>query len=180
MNEMVYYPKLIASDDTFDEKDFYKYAPLTFHSTCFHNPDHAPHGCTNIQVYLNSTPKGWQENWGIADGKKTGRYGEIKKMVMEDVIKNLQNIIPEIEDRSLIEVCELGTPYTIERYTGNTGGSHCGFTWDKSKNKLNTGLGKFHDKHENIRNLYFIGYWTGYMGGVTNALWSAKHMAEKL
>jgi|GEM_PF-2314748 len=180
MNEIVYYPKLISDIHTLEEKDFYKYAPLTFHSTCFHDSDHAPQGCTNIQVYLNCTPKGWQDNWGVVEGKKTERYKEIKKMVIEDVLKNLESIIPEAVDRSLIVVCELGTPHTIERYTGNTGGSHCGFTWDRSKNKINTGLGKFHDKHENISNLYFIGHWTGYMGGVTNAFWSAERMAQRL
>lgn len=180
MNEMVYYPKLIANNDTFEEKDYYKYAPLTFHATCLHSSDHAPKGCTNIQVYLNSAPKGWLDNWGIIEGKKTEFYKEIKKMITEDVLKNLENIIPEVADRSLIEVCELGTPYTIERYTGNTGGSHCGFTWDRNKNKMNSGLGKFHDKHENIRSLYFIGHWTGYLGGVTSAFWSAKHVAKRV
>jgi all-trans-retinol 13,14-reductase len=180
MNEIVYYPKLIANNDTFDEKEFYQYAPLTIHTTCFHNPSHAPKGCTNVQIYLNSAPKGWQNNWGVVNGKKTESYYETKKMVINDVLRNLENIIPEVADRSLLEVCELGTPYTIERYTGNTGGSHCGFTWDKSNNKVNTKLGKFHDKHENIENLYFISHWTGYMGGVTNALWSAKRMAKKL
>jgi phytoene dehydrogenase-like protein len=180
MNELVYYPKLIPNNETFDDKEFYKYAQMTFHSTCFNNPDHAPQGCTGIQVYLTSAPEGWQNHWGVTDGKRTDRYKDIKNMVINDVLKNLENIIPEISDRSLIDVCELGTPYTIERYTGNTGGSHCGFTWDRSKNKVNTGLGKFHDKHENISNLYFISHWTGYLGGVTNAFWSAKRMAKKL
>lgn len=180
MKELVYYPKLIANNESFDEKDYYKYAQLILHATCFDNPGHAPAGCTNIQVYLTCAPNGWQNNWGLSEGKKTDRYTEIKKVVIEDVLSNIEKVIPDIKDRSLIEICELGTPYTIERYTGNTGGSHCGFTCDRSNNHINTKLGKFHYRHEKISHLYFIGHWTGYMGGVTNACWSAVHLAKKL
>jgi phytoene dehydrogenase-like protein len=180
MKELVYYPKLITNKDTFDEKDYYKYAQLVLHTTCIDDSKHAPANCTNIQVYLTGTPNGWQDNWGIIDGKKTERYLDIKKNVINDVLSNIEDIIPELSDKSIIEVCELGTPYTIERFMGNTGGAHGGFTWDQSKNYINTGLGKFHYKHEKISHLYFIGHWTGYMGGVTNACWSAIHLAKKL
>lgn len=179
-NEMVYYPKLITDIETLEQRDYYKYAQLIFHTTCLDNPDHAPEGCTNIQVYLNCAPMDWMDHWGVIDGKKTERYKEIKNMVIEDVLHNLEDIIPEVSNRSLIEVCELGTPYTIERYTGNTEGSHCGFTWDRKQNKFNKGLGKFHDRHETIKDLYFIGHWTGYMGGVTSACWSGIRLGKKL
>ena len=92
----------------------------------------------------------------------------------------LDAAIPELSDRSIVEVCELGTPHTIERYTENTGGSHCGYTWDRRANTINPAMGKFHYKHERVSNLYFIGHWTGYLGGVTNALWSARHIARAL
>ncbi|MDF2613051.1 MAG: amine oxidase [Clostridia bacterium] len=179
-DELIYYPRILRYSEKFEEKDFYKYAPMIIHASSLLNKEHAPEGAANLQIYLTCAPEGWMNNWGLVNGKKTDQYKEIKKIVITDVLNNLEKIVPEIEDRSLIEVCELGTPYTVERFTGNSGGAHCGFSWDVTKNKFNVGMGKFHSKHEFLENLYFIGQWTGYMGGVTNAMWSARELSKKL
>lgn len=179
-HEVNFYPDLDGNYKYNEEKSFYNYAPMVIHSSCLTNPSHAPEGCCNVQIYLACPPTGWMSDWGIENGRSTGRYGEIKSMVISKVLENLKTIIPEVSNGGLIEICELGTPFTIERYTGNSSGSHCGYTWDKTLNKVTPQMGRFFYKHENVRNLYFVGHWTGYMGGVTNAFWSARHLAKVL
>jgi phytoene dehydrogenase-like protein len=76
-----------------------------------------------------------------------------------------------------MEVCELGTPFTIERYTGNTGGSGLGFRMDEDYINPKR-FGKFFERCETIENLYFAGQQTGHPGGVLNALGSGRHAGE--
>jgi phytoene dehydrogenase-like protein len=77
-------------------------------------------------------------------------------MVIEQVLEMLKKIVPELSDRSLIEVSELGTPFTIERYTGNTNGSGLGFCMDKDFINPKK-FGKYFDHFEGIKNLFFAG-----------------------
>lgn len=181
-NEEVYYiPEIKIAGNDINDINYYKNTSVRISSSCLINPSHAPEGKANLQVYLPCPPVGWMNNWGIENGKRTDQYQKIKKVIIDQVLEVIENIIPDIEDRSLIEVCELGTPFTTERYTGNSEGSHGGFTWDRSKCEI-TGdkLGKFFTSYKGIKGLYTIGHQTGYLGGVTNALWSAKNIIKKI
>ncbi len=173
--ELIYHPE---RGKPAAEEDYYAAAPMILHCSSLNNPGHAPAGCSSIQVYLASPPKGWMDNWGMGNGGKTNEYGVIKKQVTRDVMENITRVLPKLEDGSLTEVCELGTPHTFERYTGNKGGAHCAFTWDRALNKVNPQMGRYNCRHATIENLYTIGHWTGYLGGATNALGSARHAAE--
>jgi all-trans-retinol 13,14-reductase len=175
--ELFYVPVMEKTGSDTRCENYYRYSWMVMHSSCLFNPDHAPENKCNIQIYLQCPPKGWMDNWGIVDGKRTDEYKRIKKMVTCQLLESLENVIPDIKDRSLVEVCELGTPYTIERYTGNTDGSGCGFTMDgdllNSKKR-----GKYSDQYDAIKNLYFVGHQTGYRGTAGTALMSGKHIAE--
>ena len=89
--------------------------PMVIHASSLVNPAHAPKGCSSMQIYLSCPPVGWQQDWGLAHGEKTERYRELKKKVTEDTLSSLEGLIPELKDRSIIEVCELGTPHTNEK-----------------------------------------------------------------
>jgi phytoene dehydrogenase-like protein len=143
------------------------------------NPTHAPQGCSNIQIYLSCPPVGWQEDWGLVKGQRTGRYEELKGRVIGDVLSSLEGLIPELKDRSLIEVCELGTPHTHERYTGNTQGVALGFNFDGyllSAPRIRS----YYNRLSNVSNLFLIGHQTGYGGGLNVALGSAKKIANEV
>ena len=89
----------------------------------------------------------------------------------------MENLISELRDKSIIDVCELGTPYTNERYTGNTNGVALGFNFDGYR------LGpprirSYYNRLSNVRKLYFIGHQTGYGGGLNVAFGSAKKVAS--
>ncbi len=172
--EVFLYPKIETGKE---EIEFFSDHPMVIHSSCLHNPAHAPADKTNLQVYLSCPHAGWMDSWGIKDGKRTERYREIKETVISRALGALEKLIPELKDRSLIQVCELGTPFTVERYTGNTGGSALGFR--KDEDYLNSRrYGRYSDRYEGIGNLYFAGQQTGYPGGVGNALGSGKHAGK--
>jgi phytoene dehydrogenase-like protein len=173
-DEVFLYP---AVETGKEEAGFYRDHPMVIHSSCFHCPEHAPVGRSNIQVYLSGTREGWMNHWGIQDGKRTDAYRELKRTVIEQVLAALERIIPEVKDSSRIEVCELGTPFTIERYTGNTGGSGLGFRIDKDYVNPKK-FGRYFDRCETIENLFFAGQQTGHPGGALNALGSGKHAGK--
>jgi phytoene dehydrogenase-like protein len=117
------------------------------------------------------------DDWGLEGGKRTDAYRDLKRTVIEQVLGALEKVLPEVKDRSLIEVCELGTPFTIERYTGSTNGSALGFRMDADYLNPKT-FGKYFERYPGIQNLYFAGQQTGYPGGVGNALGSGKRAGE--
>lgn len=179
--EIFYIPEVKVLDNNLSDRDYYKNTSVRIASSCLINPDHAPKNKANLQIYLPAPPVGWLDNWGIRNGQKTDDYRGIKEMVINHVLDTVEKVIPELKDRSIIEVCELGTPFTIERFTGNSEGSHCGFTWEREKCHI-TGdkLGAFFSRYNKIEGLYTVGHQTGYLGGITNALWSAASIARKL
>lgn len=167
-----------------NNKDFYKKADIALFSSVLLNPDHAPKGKTNLFVNLSSAPEGWMDNWGIVSGKRTEKYSKIKKMVIEQVLSLLEKIIPNIKDRRVIEVCELGTPFTIEHFTGNTNGSSSGFSWKKEDclihGSSNHSPMDYFTSYPSLKNLYFIGHQTVINGGVPGAMMTGKDIVNKI
>jgi phytoene dehydrogenase-like protein len=53
--------------------------------------------------------------------RDNGTYAQEKQKLTDDVIKRLAEIMPETKDR--IEICDIATPLTYERYLGNWKGS---------------------------------------------------------
>jgi phytoene dehydrogenase-like protein len=151
--------------------------PMVVHSSCLHNPAHAPAGKATLQVYLSCPPSGWMDNWGIREGTRTERYRAVKDMVTEHVLLALERLIPELQERSRVEVCELGTPFTIERYTGSTGGCALGYRMDEDYIHPKT-MGKYLERCPGIEKLYFAGQQAGFPGGVGTAFGSGKRAGE--
>jgi phytoene dehydrogenase-like protein len=177
--ELNYFPVVKRLDADPNDINFFADCPMVIHASSTVNPAHAPEGCSNIQIYLSCPHVGWQQDWGLVNGQKTERYRELKKKVIGDVLSSLEAIIPELKDRSIIEVCELGTPHTNERYTGNTHGVALGFNFDGyllSAPRMRS----YYSHLSNINNLFFIGHQTGYGGGLNVALGSAKKIASRL
>jgi phytoene dehydrogenase-like protein len=177
--ELHYFPAIKKLNGDADDINFFANCPMVLHASSLVNPGDAPKGCSNLQIYLASPPVGWQQDWGLANGQKTEGYRKLKDKVIEDILFSLEKIIPELKDRSLIEVSELGTPHTLERYTGNTQGSSCGFNYDGyfiSAPKMRS----YCDRLSNVKNLFFIGHQTGYGGGLGTAMGSAKRVVDNL
>jgi len=175
--ELYYFPAVKKLNADPNDIDFFVNCNMVLHASSLVNPDHAPQGCSNIQIYLSCPPVGWQQDWGLVNGERTEKYGELKKKVIGDVLSSLEGLIPELKDRSIIEVCELGTPHTHERYTGNTHGVALGFNFDGyllSAPRIRS----YYNRSSNVNNLFFIGHQTGYGGGLNVALGSAKRVTN--
>jgi all-trans-retinol 13,14-reductase len=162
-----------------DDINFFTNCHMVIHASSLVNPDHAPQGCSNLQIYLACPPVGWQHDWGLVNGQKTEKYEELKKKVIGDVLSSLESLIPELKERSIIDVCELGTPHTNERYTGNTNGVALGFNFDGYLLGP-TRIRSYYNRLSNVSNLNFIGHQTGYGGGLNVALGSAKRIVNIL
>jgi all-trans-retinol 13,14-reductase len=177
--ELYYFPAVKKLNADPNDINFFVNCNMVIHASSLVSPDHAPQGCSNMQIYLSCPPVGWQQDWGLLNGERTEKYGELKKKVIGDVLLSLEGLIPELKDRSMIEVCELGTPHTNERYTGNTHGVALGFNFDGyllSAPRIRS----YYNRLSNVNNLFFIGHQTGYGGGLNVALGSAKKIANEL
>jgi phytoene dehydrogenase-like protein len=95
-----------------------------------------------------------------------------KKQALADaVIARLEKRFPGIVDQ--IEVVDVATPVTYERYTGNWQGSYMGWadtteTMLKTMDRTLPGLGHF----------YMAGQWVHPGGGVPGAVTSGRHVMQ--
>jgi prolycopene isomerase len=89
------------------------------------------------------------------------------------LIKRAEDIIPRLS--SYIDVQEVATPLTMERYTGNYKGAIYGWAPLISQ----TGFRRM-DSKTPIKNLYLAGAWTRPGGGTTGVMYSGKSIAEKI
>lgn len=105
--------------------------------------------------------------------KEQDVYKAQKVKVTEKILSRLEKNYPEI--RKHIVVSELGTPRTMERYTGNPRGAVYGF----SQAVKQAGRYRF-PKETNIKNFSFVGAWTnpggGYEGSISGGIVEAHRI----
>ncbi|MGL5066406.1 MAG: phytoene desaturase family protein [Sarcina sp.] len=103
-------------------------------------------------------------------------YNSQKIEVTEKIITRLETYYPNIREH--IVVLELGTPRTMERYTGNPRGAVYGFHQGIKQ------AGRHRFKKETSFNLSFVGAWTnpggGYEGSISGAIQEAHRIDNLL
>ncbi len=163
------------------DKDFFKRSSFALFSSSLINPEHAPEGKSNLLLIAECPTDDWMKSWGIENGARTDKYKELKVAVTGQLLDRLEKIIPDVADRDNVEVCELGTPFTIERYTGNENGSSSGFTWDQDITFTKESThGKHFYRYKGLSNLFFCGHQTIFMGGVAGAMGSGSFISKKI
>jgi phytoene dehydrogenase-like protein len=95
------------------------------------------------------------------EGLERKTYLDKKEKVATDLIKRLEKLIPGIGN--IIEYYEIGTPYTLQRYTLNPGGAVYGFAQTPSRKGIDTS--KLPD------NLHFASAWGKTGGGFSGAIY---------
>ncbi len=130
------------------------------------DPALAPEGKSVIVLMLSSDYDRWVEL-----SKDPEQYKAEKETACEAVLDALEQRIPGIRDK--VEMRDVATPVTWERYTGNWRGSYEG--WLPSGNNLMMqmkktlpGLDRFH----------MIGHWTTPGGGLPPAVSGARHVVQ--
>jgi phytoene dehydrogenase-like protein len=92
------------------------------------------------------------------------------------LIAQLERIYPGIT--ADIEVVDVATPLTYERYTGNWQGSSCG--WLLTKQTLPLTIKGIPKTIPGFRNLYVIGHWVEPGGGVPIVAMSGRTIVQQI
>ncbi len=129
------------------------------------HPEYAPHGGTALTVCFVGDTYDW---W--AQAKADGRYADEKKALAEQVTRALTEQFPQLEGN--IEVIDIATPLTYERYTGSYKGS-----WMSVMTK-GTAMRNNPVTCEKIGGVYFAGFRTQSPGGLPVAVTSGRRAAQ--
>lgn len=128
---------------------------------------YAPEGGSSVSVLIN---EGDYDFW--LQAKSEGRYKEEKERVTQAVIDGLKLYIPEIEGN--VEVTDLATPLTYERYCDTHQGSWMTQWGTWSLPQL------IPAKIKSIDHLYFAGHRTLLSGGLPIAMTTGRRAAMSL
>ncbi|MCL1842334.1 MAG: NAD(P)/FAD-dependent oxidoreductase [Defluviitaleaceae bacterium] len=144
------------------------YAGETVHELgfyCHSGKEYAPEGCTALTAaFLSDTYDFWKK------AKDDGRYKEEKEKLAEQIIDALCEKHPQAEGN--IEVVDVATPLTYERYTGAERGAWMTDLLPGDKMKQYPGTVK------DVEGLYFAGHRLNPPGGLPSAAASGRTAAQ--
>ncbi len=105
-------------------------------------------------------------------------YYGIKDKISEIIIKRMEKIIPNFKDK--MELIEIATPRSIEKWVGTTNGASNGFNWSFKESFLKTkSFTKLFLKTE-LKNLYQVGAFSTANGGVYFSALTGKLVADMI
>ncbi|MCL2265837.1 MAG: NAD(P)/FAD-dependent oxidoreductase [Treponema sp.] len=126
---------------------------------------YAPEGCTALTTaFMCDTYDFWKK------AKEEGRYEEEKQNLAKQISRAVCKKFPQAEGK--IEVIDIATPLTYERYTGAYHGSWMSVTGAGDKMKSYPGFLK------NIKGLYFAGHRLMSPGGLPVAVFTGRQAAQ--
>jgi len=131
----------------------------------------APEGKTMLNVMLKSDYDYWKS---LAEDRKA--YDKKKEEIAATVIELLEQRFPGITP--LVEVTDVATPLTFERYTGNWKG--CFEGWLITPENSNTLMKPMSQTLPGLNRFYMCGQWVEPGGGLPTALMSAKRLMKKI
>jgi len=152
---------------TLDEPVIYAGQSVTELSFCNYAgyEGYAPEGCSTLTTALmGDTYDFWKQ------AKEEGRYEEEKSVLAKQISRAICQKYPQAENN--IEVIDIATPLTYERYTGAYHGSWMSITGAGDKMKSYPGFVK------NVSGLYFAGHRLMPPGGLPVALVSGRKAAQ--
>lgn len=149
----------------------FKAGPLEFGELRVNNyslyKDHSPAGCTSLTCLLLGDSYSW---WKAA--KKDGSYQQKKSELAAAFIETLSRYVPEIKDN--VEVTDVATPLTYERYCASAEGSWMS-VWQPGDSMFS-----FPNKSKSVDGLYFASQRTAMPGGLPVAVTSGRKAAQFL
>ncbi|MDR2619044.1 MAG: NAD(P)/FAD-dependent oxidoreductase [Treponema sp.] len=155
----------------FNLKRPFTYAGFTVASLGFNNyasyKGYAPSGCSALTVSITADT---YDYWQAAS--KAGEYRQRKEELAEIIIDRLAEEVPQIRDR--VEVRDVATPLTYERYCGAYRGS-----WMTFMGK-NEPMRSYPCKPRSISNLYFAGQRMLAPGGLPVAVLTGRQAVQRL
>jgi len=128
----------------------------------------APAGKTTVIVSISADYDRWK-----ALREDPARYLAEKELAAERVIDALEQRLPGI--RAKVEMRDVATPVTWERYTGNWRGSYEG--WLPTGQSLGKGMSK---TLPGLSDFYMVGQWVSPGGGLPPAVSTGRHVVQIL
>lgn len=143
-----------------------EYSTLWVHNYSSHE-GYAPEGCSSLTVlFQGDTYDYWKK------AKEDSSYLKKKEEFTQETLRLLEEYLPEIEKR--IEVTDLATPITYERYCGCYRGGYMGI-WHAKTLPPHVPA-----KSKNIHGLHFAGMRTFMSGGLPIAVQSGYKAAKSI
>jgi phytoene dehydrogenase-like protein len=137
------------------------------------DPSMAPAGCSVITTMFESDHAYWKE---LAEERE--HYDAEKQQVALDVIDRLETAYPGIGDA--VEVVDVATPLTTERYTGNWQGSMEGWQINTHNIDMVAGGKGMAKTLPGLKNFYMAGQWVEPGGGIPTAALSGRKLLAML
>jgi phytoene dehydrogenase-like protein len=138
---------------------------------CF-DPTMAPAGKSVVTVWCEADYDLWKRL-----RRDRGRYREAKKTVSDQVIRVLDQRRPGIAPK--VEVTDVATPVTYERYTGNWRGAFAGWALTTRKMSLMMG-GGMSKQLPGLSSFYMIGQWVEPGGNVELSAASGRDVVKDI
>lgn len=144
---------------------------ITMHNK-YYDPDAAPKGKSAITVFLDSDYSWWKE---VASDPI--RYKAEKERCADMVIDIIERYNPGFINR--VEIVDVSTPLTRERYTGNWMGAMQ--ARKPNANMIKTLLrGSPRYAYKGVKGFYMAGQWVEAWGGITTAAQSGRKAIQAM
>jgi phytoene dehydrogenase-like protein len=148
--------------------EMHDYLPIhLFH----HDPSLAPAGKTSAVVMLNSNYAYWKE---LANDQAA--YQEKKEQIARTIVELLEARFPGIGEK--VEMVDVATPITFERFTGNWQGSFEG--WLITPYNAGTTMKPMSQVLPGLANFYMCGQWVEPGGGLPTGVISGRRLVQAL
>jgi phytoene dehydrogenase-like protein len=138
---------------------------------CF-DPTMAPQGKSVLSLWCEADYAYW--NWLKGD---KARYDQHKAEVAEVILGCLEPRYPGLSDA--VEVIDVATPTTYERYTGNWRGAFAGWAMTTCKMSMMMGIG-MNKTLPGLANFYRIGHWVEPGGNVELSCASGRDVIKDI
>jgi phytoene dehydrogenase-like protein len=135
------------------------------------DPTLAPPGKTSLAVMMPSDYQFWKE---LAEDPAA--YAEKKDQVARTVVELLDQRFPGISQQ--VEMVDVATPLTFERYTGNWKGSFEG--WLITPQNASTVMKPMSQTLPGLQRFYMCGQWVEPGGGLPTGVMSGRRLVQGL
>jgi phytoene dehydrogenase-like protein len=146
----------------------YKNQPYMLGNHNLADPGHHPEGRSILHATLLANGALWMN-------LEKKEYRARKRDLQAYLIDRLEAVIPDVRDR--IEVCEVGTPHTMARYTANPQGSIYGYASEVDSHTFHRPAPK-----STVSGLYLAGAWTfpgpGFGGVMASGFNTAREIMQ--
>ena len=135
------------------------------------DPSCCPEGKSVVATMVLASPETFEA--ALGRGRQRGRaYKALKDRLLPQLLEKMERALGVGDLQPHIDVLQLATPVTIERFTENRGGSYVG--WRSSADQARNPI----PQQSPVENLFLCGHWVAPGGGVCNVMAGGLNAAD--